>query len=302
MIENKNVWLAPIALTLASFIWASSFIALKYAFQTFSPMLVIFGRLFVASVCFLLLWKYTFDVKVKKSDIKYLILMAFFEPCLYFIFEAQAIKNTTASNAGMITALLPLMVAVSARIFLKEAITRNMIIGFILAIIGAIWLSFTTGTNEYSPHPMFGNFMEFLAMVCAAGYILMLKHLSKNLNSFFLTAVQAFVGTLFYLPILFFPSMSLPNEFKLMPFLSIIYLGAVVTLGAYGLYNFGVSRTKASTASAYINLIPAFTVILAYFLLGEKLSFEGLIASFVIFAGVIISQIQQKKKYILSNS
>ena len=122
---------------------------------------------------------------------------------MYFIFEAEAIKNTTASNAGMITALLPLMVAVSARIFLKETITRNMIIGFIMAIIGAVWLSFTTQTNDYSPNPIFGNLMEFLAMVCATGYILTLKYLSENLNSFFLTAVQAFIGTIFYLPVLF---------------------------------------------------------------------------------------------------
>ena len=294
---NKNNWLAPISLIMASFIWASSFIALKYAFQTFSPMIVIFGRLFIASICFLFLWKYTFNVKIKKEDIKYLLLMALFEPCLYFIFEAQAITNTTASNAGMITALLPLMVAVFARIFLKEAITRNMIIGFILAIIGAVWLSFTTSTNEYSPNPMFGNFMEFLAMVCATGYILTLKHLSKNLNTFFLTAIQAFLGTIFYLPVLFLPNVSKPVTFELLPSLSVIYLGAIVTLGAYGLYNFGVGRTKASTASAYINLIPAFTVILAFILLGEKLSFSGLIASCVIFIGVIISQLRPKKVY-----
>ena len=292
--ENNNNILAPLALTLAAFIWASSFIALKYAFQTFSPMFVIFGRLFVASVCFLLLRKYTFNVKIKRQDIKYLLLMAFFEPCLYFIFEAGAIKNTTASNAGMITALLPLMVAVFARIFLKEAITRNMIIGFILAITGAVWLSFTTATNDYSPNPMFGNFLEFLAMVCATGYILTLKYLSESLNSFFLTAVQAFIGTIFYFPVLFFPNVKIPETFEPLPILSVVYLGAVVTLGAYGLYNFGVSRTKASTASAYINLIPAFTVILAFILLGEKLSLSGIFASFVIFSGVIISQLRPK--------
>jgi drug/metabolite transporter (DMT)-like permease len=260
-------------------------------------MIVIFGRLFVASCLFLILWKYSFNIKIKKEDIKYLILMALFEPCLYFIFEAQAIKNTTAANAGMITALLPLMVAVFARIFLKEPIYKNMIIGFIFAVLGAIWLSFSTSANDYSPNPLFGNFMEFLAMVCATGYILTLKYLSSNLSPFFLTAVQAFVGTIFYFPVLFLPNIDKPVSFELFPSLSIIYLGAFVTLGAYGLYNFGVSRTKASTASAYINLIPAFTVILAFVLLGEKLNIKGILASLVIFIGVIISQTGHGKKH-----
>ncbi len=287
-----NKFIPNIALVLACLIWASSFIALKYAFQTFEPMLVILARLTVASVCFLFLWKYISNVKIRKQDIKYLILMAFFEPCLYFIFEAQALQNTTASNAGIITALLPLMVAFSARFFLNEPLSKNMLIGFTLAIIGSIWLSFTTNPSDYSPNPLYGNFMEFLAMLCATGYILTLKHLSNNLSSFFLTAVQAFVGALFYFPVLFFPNIQKPASYELIPTLSVIYLGAVVTLGAYGLYNYGVSRTKASTASAYINLIPAFSIILAFLILGEKLSIGGIIASGVIFFGVFVSQLK----------
>ena len=65
---NKTTFLAPIALILAMLIWASSFIALKFTFQTFDPMFVIFARMFIASLCFLLFWKYLHIEKVKKSD------------------------------------------------------------------------------------------------------------------------------------------------------------------------------------------------------------------------------------------
>lgn len=289
-------YLPNIALVLASLIWASSFIALKYAFYTFDPMVVIFGRLFVASIAFLFLWRYISNVKIQKSDIKYLLVMALFEPCIYFIFESQAVANTTAANAGIITALLPLMVAFAARAFLKETLTKNMLIGFALAILGSIWLSLTTNSSQYSPNPLYGNFMEFLAMVCATGYTIMLKHLSNRFNPFFLTATQAFVGAVFYLPILFLPTVQKPVDFGILPVAAVIYLGVVVTIGAYGLYNYGVSRTKASTASAYVNLIPAFTIILAFILLKEKLSLSGLLASCVIFFGVFISQVKDFKR------
>lgn len=161
--------------------------------------------------------------------------MSLFEPCLYFIFEAIALKNTTASGAGMITALLPLMVAVGARWVLKEAITRQMIIGFTLAITGSIWLSLSSHASEYAPNPIYGNFMEFLAMVCATGYVITLKFLSDRYSSFFLTATQAFIGAIFYFPALLMSSVAKPTSFEIMPTLSIAYLEAMITLATYGL-------------------------------------------------------------------
>ncbi len=71
---------------------------------------------------------------------------------------------------------------------------------------------------------------------------------------------------------------------------SILYLGIVVTLGGYGLFNYALSRTHASTAAAYVNLIPVFAVILAYFMLNETLSTIQLYASLVILLGVMITQ------------
>lgn len=286
---------ANLALIVAMMIWASSFIALKYTFESFDPFLVVFARMLVASLCFLLFFSKLKKVRIEKSDIKWLLLMSLFEPCLYFIFEAIAIANTTAASAGMITALLPLMVSLGAWIFFKEKITPNMLFGFSLAIIGAIWLSFGGVSSEYAPNPLFGNFMEFLAMVTAVGYTLLIKHLSHKFDAFFLTAVQAFAGALFYAPILFFPSTQIPSDFPLYATLAVVYLGSVVTMGAYMLFNYGVSKIPASLASSYVNLIPAFAVIFAYLILDERLNSDQVVASIVIFVGVFVSQYRPKK-------
>ena len=101
-------------------LWASSFIALKLAFRAYHPMVVIFGRLAIASVCFMSFLRQFRHTKFHKGDWKPILFMSLCEPCLYFLFEARALEQTTASQAGMISALLPLMVAVAARIFLKE--------------------------------------------------------------------------------------------------------------------------------------------------------------------------------------
>ncbi|WP_153676815.1 DMT family transporter, partial [Pseudomonas aeruginosa] len=72
--------------------------------------------------------------------------------------------------------------------------------------------------------------------------------------------------------------------------LAVVYLGVVVTVGAYGLYNFGVGRLPASQASGFINLIPVFTLVFAALFLGETLNGPQMLAAGLVFIGVAISQ------------
>ena len=87
-------WMPRIGLTGAALLWASSFIALKMAFCAYDPMVVIFGRMAIASVCFLFFIGRFRRIEYRPGDLKWLAFMAFCEPCLYFIFEAMALKNT----------------------------------------------------------------------------------------------------------------------------------------------------------------------------------------------------------------
>ena len=50
-------WIAVGALVTATLVWASSFIALKSAIGPVGPISVIFGRMFIASLCFVLFIK-----------------------------------------------------------------------------------------------------------------------------------------------------------------------------------------------------------------------------------------------------
>jgi drug/metabolite transporter (DMT)-like permease len=102
--------------------------------------------------------------------------------------------------------------------------------------------------------------------------------------------MQAFAGSIFYLPLLFLPSTRLPLHFEPASGMAIIYLGAVITLGAYGLYNFGLKHIPASQASAYVNLIPVFSVLLGWMMLDESFTVTQCLAAALVMAGVYISQ------------
>jgi drug/metabolite transporter (DMT)-like permease len=291
---------AIIGLLVAMLLWGSSFIALKVAFNAYTPMSAIFARLFVGSLFFLSLlpkWK---DVSYQKGDWKLLLLMALFEPCFYFIFEAHALKCTTASQAGMVTAILPLLVAIIARIVLKEKVRKKTIVGFSLAIAGVCWLSLTSEISAWAPCPMRGNFLEFLAMVCAAGYTICVKYLSRRYNAMFLGAIQSFLGTIFFAPFLLFSAQGIPDHFPLWPTVSIIYLGCMVTFVAYTLYNYGVSKIPASQASAFVYLIPVFAIMFGWLILDEKFTWLQSLGVGFIFLGVFLSQDRRKNDVIVS--
>jgi len=287
--------LPVIALLSAMVLWASSFIALKIAFLAYDPMVVIFGRMLVATLCFLLVGKRLYrSLDYRPGDYKLILFMAFCEPCLYFIFEAMAVENTTAAQAGMMTAILPILVMVAASRLLKEKIGRKSWLGGTLAVIGVCWLTLEATPSADAPNPVLGNFYEFLAMVCATGYIITLKHLTDRYSPFLLTAVQAIVGCVFYFPLIFLPGTSLPTTFDMVSALAVLYLGAAVTLGAYGLYNYAIKLVPASQATLYVNLIPVFTAIMSWMILDETFTAGQCMAAAVVMAGVYLGQAKEQ--------
>ncbi|MCJ8327276.1 MAG: DMT family transporter [Campylobacterales bacterium] len=293
---SKDFSLTALAsIVFAMLIWASSFIALKAAMQDIGPYTVIFIRMIFASLCFVYFIKGFFKYKFTKKDIYYILALGFFEPCLYFLFEAQALQYTSASQAGMLASLMPLITAILAGYLLKEVITQKLIFGSLLAMIGVIWLSVNSTTSVSAPNPMLGNFLEFCAMSCGAGYTIVAKHLSSKFSAIFITAVQSFIGMVFFFPFFIYEMNTMTMNFTVEGMSWILYLGVVVTLGGYGLYNYAITKLDASKVAVYVNLIPIFTLMLAYLILNEKMTESQLIASVLILIGVIISQMKYKR-------
>jgi drug/metabolite transporter (DMT)-like permease len=289
---TKNFsFIGILSLIFAMFIWASSFIALKAAMEDLGPFTVIFLRMLIASLCFVYFIKSFLKYDFSKNDIKYILLLALFEPCLYFIFESKALQFTSASQAGMITSLMPIITAMAAGYFLKEIITKQLIFGSLIAMCGAIWLSLQGASSISSPNPLLGNFLELLAMFCGAGYTITARYLSDKYSALFITAIQAFIGVIFFTPLFIYEYFTIPLNITMNSFLWVIYLGVVVTLAGYGLYNYALTKIQASKAAVFVYLIPVFTLILAYFVLNEKLSISEFVACFVILIGVFISEV-----------
>ncbi|WP_321495041.1 DMT family transporter [uncultured Desulfobacter sp.] len=291
----KHITVAYPCLVAAMVLWASTFAAQKLALRTCHPTHIIFARMFIASLCaipFSFSFSFVFKnrPKIRQKDIKFLVMLVLCEPCLYFFFETRALVYTSASQAGMLTTMVPLFTALGAWIFLQERLDTRTFTGFFVATGGALWLSLASPPDPHGPNPLLGNTFELIAMLCAGGYTISLKKLAGRYNPMFLAFIQAFAGTAFYLPF-----MLIQDTGPLVPqdpvaLWAIIYLGVVITIGAYAFYNFGVSRIPASQATAFINLIPVLTLVMNAIVLEEHFSTVQYMASTLVLAGVIMTQ------------
>lgn len=288
--------LPHLALLTAMCFWGSTFIALRVALTALTPMTVMAGRMLVACLLLLPLWPRFFREISRCRQWKTLLLLALCEPCLYFLFETHALQLTSASQAGMITALLPLLVAATAFVFLGERTGARMWLGFALAVTGVAGITLSAESGPSAVNPVLGNLLQGVAMVCAAGYTVLVRRLADAYSPLCIVAAQSAVGLLFFSLLVLLPAQSgisvdLGRDFPWWAAWACVgYLGGVVTFAGYGLYNFGVIRLSAGRAAAYTNLIPVFALIFGVWLLDERLTLVQYAAAALTAAGVLLSQ------------
>ena len=262
---------------------------MRLAVQAMNPWSVMWLRMAIALI---VIMPFAGRLRIhhyRKGDWRLLVLMVLFQPCVYFLLESYALKLTTSSQAGVISASVPLIVAIGSWLLLAEPLGKRVLAGLCLSVVGVVVLSLAGDASGSAVNPVLGNVLELFAMASAAVNILIVKRLCDRYNPWLLTALQVAAGTLFFTPGLYFlirasVSWTVPLVF------SILFLGGLVTLGAFGLYNWAMSRIPASRAAVFINMVPVAAVALGWIMLGESLSVVQSIAAGGVIVGVALSQ------------
>lgn len=294
--ESLAITAAPIALLPrlavvgAVLLWGASFSTMRIALVDLHPMSVMWLRMIIALACILPLYRTVSLSAYRKGDWKLLLAAVIFQPCLYFWLESAALSLTSSAQAGIISASVPLLVAVAAWMILKEPLSTRVVAGLLLSVAGVAVLTLAGQATESAPSPLLGNSMEFLAMVCAAANMIIIRILGRRYDAWTLTVMQVVTGCLFFSPGIAH-LMDVPaGTFELDLILILVFLGAGVTLGAFSLYNWAITRMPASTASAHINLIPLVAVGCGFAFLGETMNLVQMAAACVVLFSVLMTQ------------
>ena len=291
VIEPLPVALLPrLAVLGAVVLWGASFSTMRIALQDLHPWSVMWLRMIIAFACILPLYRTINLSAYRRGDWKLLLPAVIFQPCLYFWLESAALGLTTSAQAGIISASVPLLVAVAAWMILKEPLSVRITAGLLLSLAGVAVLTWGGQATESAPSPLLGNSMEFLAMVCAAANMILIRILGRRYDAWTLTVMQVVTGTLFFSPGLAYMADLPSGTFDLQLVLILVFLGAGVTLGAFSLYNWAITRMPASTASAHINLIPVVAVGCGFAFLGETMNPLQMAAACVVLFSVLMTQ------------
>ena len=294
---NKNERFAYISLVVATVLYGTTLTAMKVCLNFYSEVEMITLRMIISSLLFLPFFLTVYkDLKVDKIDFKFILLMTICEPCLYFLFETHALRFTTSGQAGVVSSMEPILIIIFAKFILKEHLPKFAYIGVLLGIIGSVVLSIGSDVNELAPNPILGNSLEMCAEILTVTSIITTKYLMDKYPPFFLAGSQVLLGAVFFIVLNIVRHGSfIPVINESLPIL--IYLG-VLTVVSYALYNYGICTLSASKASPFLYMLPISSICFGCFFLGESFNLTQFFACALIFVGIYISQMKDKRKFV----
>lgn len=295
--SNKSETFAYISLIIATVLYGTTLTAMKVCLNYYSEVEMITLRMIISSMLFLPFFLTVYkDLKIDKIDYKFIFLMTICEPCLYFLFETHALRFTSSGQAGVVSAMEPILIIIFAKLILKEHLPKIAYFGVFLGIIGAIVLSLGSDVNELAPNPLLGNSLELCAEILTVTSIITTKYLMDKYPPFLLAGVQVVLGGVFFMILNALQGGSFVPVFN-ESFIILVYLG-VLTVVSYALYNYGICTLSASKASPFLYLLPISSIIFGCFFLGESFNLLQIFACLLIFVGIYVSQIKDKRKLV----
>ncbi len=277
--------------------WGITFVIFKYANESFDPIAIIFTRLLI-SIVFLFSFAYLSGrmMRFRKGDFKWFLLMALFEPFIYFLGESFGLSMVSPTVAAIIVSTIPLFVPVAAFFLLKERLSVTNILGLALSFAGVVMV--IMATEGRLAGNIKGIMLMFVAVFGAVGYTIIAKRLLDHYNGIFITAWQSTLGLLFITP--FFLALELPHiDFSaILPqsIWALLYLGVFGSGVCFILFAVGIRELGASKANVYANLVPVVAAIVSFFVLKEAMPLMKIIGIAVVLAGLMLSQRTAKER------
>lgn len=288
---------AYLSAILASVFWGITFVLYKYAIDSFSPLNIIFLRLFI-SIFFLFGFAMLFRrlVKLRKQDIWWFVLMSFFEPFLYFLGEVNGMTRVTPTVGAVIVSTIPLIVPFAARYFFNEKLSWLNVTGMLISFTGVLMVILTKAEG-LSADPL-GILLMFLAVFGAVGYTMVVRKLLDHYNPISVTAYQSLLGLLMFLPL--FLIFGLPRldtaQVETRGLLSVVFLGVVGSGICFILLTVAIRELGASKANFFANIVPVVAAVVSFLLLSEPMPPAKVLGIGVTILGLLMSQVGRIRK------
>ena len=247
-------------------------------------------RLIGATSIFWLISLFAPKEKIERGDFLKMIFASILGMCINMLAFFRGLELSTPINSGVIITLSPVLVLILSYFFLKEKITVKKILGILIGFSGAVFLilnSSKTGIN--APNIPLGNSFFLLNASAYAGYLVIVKPLTRKYNIFTLMKWLFLIGLIISAPITF--NQFIEVKWTELPWFAIWRMGYVVIGTTFLTYLFNIYALKKlspTTVGSFIYLQPIITILFALITANDTLDTTKILSCILVFIGVYL--------------
>ena len=277
-----------------SYIWTDKLIA-----QNIPIFYFVFVRILMAGlILFLFNTAYGRIKRIQRQDLPKFMLLAFFEPFIYFICETYGLKVTGSPTlSAMVVATIPIFSIAAGIMFFKEKINFINVIGIIFSLVGIVMVAMAKG--ELGEHFIWGIVLLLIAVIAEVGHASLTKSLSGNYPSQIIVMYQFLIGSIYLFPLFLWKGLDGFNKevyFSTDVWFPLLCLAILCSSLAFSLWVSTIKNLGVAKSSIFSALIPVAAAIIAWVLGHEYLNSRQWIGIAVSTPGVILSQYTIKKQ------
>lgn len=218
-----------------------------------------------------------------------LAVLSFFGIIANQVLFVLGLSRTTATNATLLTAMVPVLTVGVAAVLAGERPPARRLLGIPVALAGLLWL-LDVRRLDFGDRTLTGNALILANALCFSVFLVLSRDILRRHSAIRVTAA---VFRYAALPVLLLAAPDLarfrPAGLSGRAWTGIAGAVVLATVVAYALNAWALARTGAGTTSMFIYVQPLVAMTLANVVLGETPSPRTAAAAAFIFAGIALA-------------
>ncbi len=299
MSEQRARLILPFAIVIAILAVSTASIFIRFAQQDAPSLVIAAFRLTLASLLLAptALTRHRAELRRLTRRELLLGLLSGTFLAIHFATWISSLEYTTVASSVVLVSTSPLWVALLAPIFLHEPLTRPIIIGMMLTLVGGtiIGLSdacaWTNGlacpslADFVQGEAFFGNFLALAGAWAVAGYLMIGRRLRAKMSLVpYIFVVYGMAAAV--LIVIMLASGQSPFGYQPMTYVWLLLLAVFPQLIGHSTYNWALRYLPAALVAVTTLGEPIGSTILAYFILQESPSLLKIVGGALILAGI----------------
>lgn len=234
--------------------------------------------------------------KSSKTERKKTVLASLYAGTALFIASTLQQVGISVSKSvgisGFLTGLYTIFVPIACYLFFKKKTGFNIVVSAVLAVLGIFMLCIKPGVGFSFG---FGELLLLIGAFFWTAHVVVVDRCGKDIRSLHFCVGQFFVCSVWSVLLMVIFEMPTIDSIRAAA-IPILYAGVLSVGVAYTLQVIGQKRADPTFASIIFSTESVFSAIGGVIFGIDSISFVGYIGCLLIFAGIVISQLDFKKK------